>query len=209
MTRTAGLTGTAGEYYVAAELSLRGWLATPTIKNSPGTDVLAQYRERGILVAIQTKTASLNNEFMLNAGIEKPSFAENEWVVLVKLHGLVARPSFFVIPHNHVAAAAYARHKRSMPTPGRGGEPRRDTKIRMLIAKQFAGYEDRWDLLLQPTSEVPNLLAADYAEYVALWGFPTCTPGCRRGLRTRVRDCFVRSGPVGDDFRGDARCSGC
>ena len=29
-----GLTGAAGEYYVAAELSRRGWLATVTIKNA-------------------------------------------------------------------------------------------------------------------------------------------------------------------------------
>ena len=35
--RTTGLTGAAGEYYVAAELSRRGWLATVTIKNAPGT----------------------------------------------------------------------------------------------------------------------------------------------------------------------------
>jgi len=34
------LTGAAGEYYVAAELSCLGWLATVTIKNAPGTDVL-------------------------------------------------------------------------------------------------------------------------------------------------------------------------
>jgi hypothetical protein len=58
---------------VAAELSLRGWLATPTIKNAPGTDVLAQYREEGILVAIQTKTASMGNQFMLNARRLLPS----------------------------------------------------------------------------------------------------------------------------------------
>jgi hypothetical protein len=39
-----GLTGAAGEYYTVAELSRRGWLATVAIKNSPGTDVLAQKR---------------------------------------------------------------------------------------------------------------------------------------------------------------------
>jgi hypothetical protein len=38
-TRT-GLTGAAGEYHVAAQLSQRGWLATITKKNSPGTDEL-------------------------------------------------------------------------------------------------------------------------------------------------------------------------
>lgn len=177
MTRVTGLTGAAGEYYVAAELSLRGWLATPTIKNAPGTDVLAQYREKGILVAIQTKTASLGNQFMVNASMERPSSANNEWVVLVKLHELGSRPSFFIVPHDHVAAAAYAQHKRWLGTPGRGGRQHRDNPRRMLIAKQFLDYEDRWDLLLRHTSEVPNLLGADYSECIALWGVPPGHPG--------------------------------
>src|SRR3954463_4169931 len=103
MTRATGLTGAAGEYYVAAELSLRGWLATPTIKNAPGTDVLAQFREKGILVAIQTKTASFGDQFALNKNIESVSTATNEWVVLVKLHELGTRPTFYVVPRNIVA----------------------------------------------------------------------------------------------------------
>ena len=180
MTRATGLTGAAGEYYVAAELSLRGWLATPTIKNAPGTDVLAQYREKGILVAIQTKTASLGNQFMVNASIERPSLANNEWVVLVKLHELHRRPSFFVVPHDHVAAASYAQHMRWLATPGQKGQEHRDTPRRMLIAKQFLDYEDQWDLLLRPTGEVPNLLGADYAECISQWGVPPGHPGMPR-----------------------------
>ena len=175
--RGTGVTGAAGEYYVAAELSLRGWLATPTLKNAPGTDVLAQYRERGILLAIQTKTASFGNPFMMNLGIERVSSAENEWVVLVKLHELGTRPSFFVVPHNHVAAAAYALHRRSLATPRRDGQPRRDHSRRTLRAHQFLDYEDQWDLLLRPTSEVANLLGEDYAECIAQWGVPTEHPG--------------------------------
>lgn len=177
MTRATGLTGAAGEYYVAAELSLRGWLATPTIKNAPGTDVLAQYREKGILVAIQTKTASMGNQFMLNEGIERPSSASNEWIVLVKLGKLGTQPRFFVVPHDHVAAASYAQHQRWLKTPGKNGQKHNDTSRRMLYANQFLNYEDRWDLLFQPTSDVPNLLGADYAECIADWGVPSDHPG--------------------------------
>jgi hypothetical protein len=53
-----GLIGTAGEYSVAAELSPRRWLATVTIKNAPGVDVLAMRTKSRRSVAIQTKTAS-------------------------------------------------------------------------------------------------------------------------------------------------------
>lgn len=175
--RGTGLTGAAGEYYVAAELSLRGWLATPTIKNAPGTDVLAQFRETGTLVAIQTKTASFGNPFMMNLGIERVSSADNEWVVLVKLHQPLTRPSFFVVPHNHVAAAAYAQHRRWLKTPGRAGQPHRDNPRRTLRAHQLLAYEDKWDLLLRPTSAVPNLLGDDYADCIAQWGVPSGHPG--------------------------------
>jgi hypothetical protein len=114
---------------------------------------------------------------MLNASIERPSSANNEWVVLVKLHELGSRPSFFIVPHDHVAAASYAQHKRWLGTPGLGGRQHHDNPRRMLIAKQFLDYEDRWDLLLRPTSEVSNLLGADYSECIALWGVPPGHPG--------------------------------
>jgi hypothetical protein len=176
-THSTGLVGTAGEYYVAAELSLRGWLATPTIKNAPGTDVLAQYREKGILVAIQTKTASPGNQFMVNAGIEHAAQVENEWVVLVKLQKLGSRPGFFVVPHDHVAGAAYAQYRRWLATPGVGGRPHVDNPRRMLKAAEFLGYEERWDLLLRPTGDVPNLLSPDYAECLTRWGVAPGHPG--------------------------------
>lgn len=34
------LTGVAGEYFVAAELSRRGFIASITMRNSPGIDIL-------------------------------------------------------------------------------------------------------------------------------------------------------------------------
>ena len=60
-----GLTAAAGKYYVAAELSLRGWLATVTIRKAPATNVLARDPATDWVVAIQTKTASFGNRFRL------------------------------------------------------------------------------------------------------------------------------------------------
>jgi len=84
-----GLIGAAGEYFVAAELSRRGWLATVTIKNAPGTDVLAQHGATKQVVAIQTKTATTAT-FRLSARDEVPASAPNQWCVLVAL-GVVPR----------------------------------------------------------------------------------------------------------------------
>src|SRR5512134_932015 len=103
MRTPTGLTGAAGEYYVAAELSRRGWLATVTIKNAPGTDVLAQHLSTKRTVAIQTKTSAGGRSFRLQAK-DAHTFPDDEgWVVLVGLAALTERPSFFVIPRCHLA----------------------------------------------------------------------------------------------------------
>ena len=41
MKPSSQLTGVAGEYFVAAELSRRGFIASITMRNSPGIDILA------------------------------------------------------------------------------------------------------------------------------------------------------------------------
>lgn len=170
-----GLTGAAGEYFVAAELSLRGWLATVTIKNAPGTDVLAQKAGTGVTVAIQTKTASYGMNFQLNAKCETPSVTSNEWYVFVKLHEERTRPSFYIVPRNIVAAAVYAQHRAWLAEPGKNGQPHKDTPRRTLLPRLLAGYEDRWDLLDAPSTEAPLLIGQKYRDDVANFGVP---PGC-------------------------------
>src|SRR5512132_4098382 len=102
------LTSAAGEYYVAAELSRRGWLATVTVKNAPGTDVLAQDPETKRTVAIQTKTSSGGIKFTLGERDERTYSQDPGWVVLVGLAGELERPSFYVVPRCHLAAMLYA-----------------------------------------------------------------------------------------------------
>lgn len=175
--RSTGLTGAAGEYFVAAELSLQGWLATVTIKNAPGTDVLAQRVLTGQVVAIQTKTASFGNQFQLNAKAEMPATTENEWFVFVKLHEELTRPTFYVVPKDVVAASVYAQHREWLSRPGRKGQPHRDSAMRQVRAKHIDGYRERWDLLDKPTSEAPLLVHEWYREVVTQFGFPPGHPG--------------------------------
>src|SRR5436190_4554604 len=99
--RATNITGAAGEYHVAAELSRRGWLATVTIKNSPDTDVLAQHPHTERLLAVQTKTASPRNRFRLKKKNETPASRDGQWFVLVGLRGEFERPDFYIIPRDH------------------------------------------------------------------------------------------------------------
>ena len=50
------LVGVAGEYFVAAELSLRGCLASVTLRNSRGIDIIASSADASKSVSIQVKT---------------------------------------------------------------------------------------------------------------------------------------------------------
>lgn len=53
------LIGVAGEYYVAAELTMRGHIATITLRNSGGIDIIASNSDASKSVSIQVKKHSL------------------------------------------------------------------------------------------------------------------------------------------------------
>jgi hypothetical protein len=152
--RARNITGATGEYHVAAELSRRGWLATVTIKNSPDTDVLAQKPASELLVAIQTKTSS-GSRFMLNKKDEVPSKRDGQWFVLVALRDERERPSFYVVPRDHVAAMVYLSHREWLTTRGSHGQVRNETPTRSLKQAELAGYLECWCLLEGPTATVP------------------------------------------------------
>ena len=57
MKPSSQLTGVAGEYFVAAELSRRGFIASITMRNSPGIDTLATDIRAKKAVTIQCKTS--------------------------------------------------------------------------------------------------------------------------------------------------------
>lgn len=85
----AVLCGVAGEYFVAAELSRRGYLASITLRNSRGVDILASNRDATKSVAIQVKTNQRGvAEWILTQKVEAEvgdaSLPENLFFVFVK-----------------------------------------------------------------------------------------------------------------------------
>lgn len=53
---STGLSGVAGEYLVAAELSRRGYIASITLRNTRGIDILVSNADATRSVGIQVKT---------------------------------------------------------------------------------------------------------------------------------------------------------
>ncbi len=153
------LTGTAGEYFTAAELSARGWLTTMTIKNAPGIDILAQHAESRRLVSVQVKTKVATTKFFpFVSGREVASAAGDGWFVFVSLNELVQRPDFFVVPQPHVMAIAHVT--REQYSRRKHGDPPRMSCHQDWIK----GYAERWQDL-----EAPNPKTLPYRGDTSRW----------------------------------------
>lgn len=148
----AVLCGIAGEYFVAAELSRRGYLASITLRNSRGVDILATNRGATNSVAIQVKTNQRGvAEWILTekveASTEDESLPENLFFVFVNLPPNGDPPSYHIIARREVARLTREGHQRWLATPGRGGK-RHSTNNPIRKFKDADGkYRDRWDFL--------------------------------------------------------------
>lgn len=147
-----GIIGIAGEYFVAAELSQMGIIATLTLKNTPSIDVLATNIENGKFANIQVKTMSPNNKYgwRLSEKDEKSSKIKYHYYVLVNLQGLGALPEYYVIPQVELAKLLYKDHREYLA----GGKNRKDTTMRMFDPyrrekqKKFGEkYKNNWKIL--------------------------------------------------------------
>lgn len=172
------LTGAAGEYFVAAELSRRGWAASITPKNADRTDILAQHRETKTLIALQVKcTSSHTQKFAVSAKDETPTDQWNEWFCFVHLEGEQERPRFFLVPRNQVAALIYVDHRHWLSEPGRGGKARNDNDRRDVRIADIGPYEEAWQELLVPTSQVAGHTPEWFEAHLPRFGLPPGHPG--------------------------------
>lgn len=143
---TSLLSGVAGEYFVAAELSRRGYLASITLRNTKGVDILCSNADATKTVAIQVKTNRRSNrEWMLNQKAES-FYADNHFYVFVNLHDDIKQPDYFIIPSKIVATYVKETHSSWLAAPGKGGRAHVDTTMRK-FADLNEDYKDRWDLL--------------------------------------------------------------
>ncbi len=133
-----------------------------TIKNAPGTDVLAQHYASKRVVAIQTKTTARGGSWILGIGEETPTILDNEWVILVSLGWMGGQPQYWVMPKNHVAAYLWVSHRRWLKGMKVDGTVRKDTSMRNVRATSITGYESKWDWLDASTIDVPYSLLPDW-----------------------------------------------
>ena len=140
------LVGVSGEYFVAAELSRRGYIASVTLRNTRGIDILATNADATRSVGIQVKTnRGKKKDWMLNQKAEGYQ-SKTLFYVFVNLNGSNQRPDYHVVPSKVVAGYVTRTHQEWLAQPNRAGKPHRDTDMR-LFKDSANEYWDRWDLL--------------------------------------------------------------
>lgn len=144
--RISGLmSGIAGEYFVAAELTRRGYIASLTLRNTRGIDILASNQNATKSVGIQVKAVQgRGKSWMLNQKVEA-SEATNLFFVFIRLNNLDA-PEYYIVPREDVSRFAAENHKLWLDTPGRKGQKHNDNPMRQFKDPENA-YLGKWNLL--------------------------------------------------------------
>lgn len=139
------LTGIAGEYFVAAELSRRGYVASLTLRNTRGIDILASNTDATKSVGIQVKTNSGRKPHWLLSQKAESDIAENLFYIFVNLNGTDS-PDYYIVPRAVVAKYVRETHKEWLARPGLDGNAHRDSAIRV-FRDQDKKYLNAWHLL--------------------------------------------------------------
>ena len=140
------LTGVSGEYFVAAELSRRGYIASITLRNTKGIDILASNQDASKSVGIQVKANSgKRKKWVLNQKAED-YFGDGLFYIFVDLKEIDDSPDFYIVPSKEVAKYVKREHRKWLDTPGRKGQSHNDTSMRMFRDKE-GKYLGRWELL--------------------------------------------------------------
>ena len=139
------LIGVAGEYYVAAELSRRGYIASLTSKNTKGIDMLVsnQKGDKSASIQIKTNSTGLRN-WILNKKSED-EYNDKMFYVFVALKEN-DNPMYFVVKSGTVADYIKEKHNSWLMTPGRNGHHRNDTNMRKFDLFDDT-YRDAWHML--------------------------------------------------------------
>jgi hypothetical protein len=140
------LAGVAGEYFVAAELTRRGYIASISLRNTRGIDILATNQAATKSFTIQCKTNQLTkSEWLLNEKSEA-FVAKNHFYVFVALGDVNERPSYHIVPSAIVSESIHAFHTSWLNTPGKQGQKHVDNSMRKFIDPNNI-YREQWDLL--------------------------------------------------------------
>lgn len=132
MTSKGQLTGMTGVYLVLAELSRRGFVASPTSRSARGADILVTDPNCTHACSLQVKTNGKNASFWLLNPHAKEMVSPTHFYAVVNV--LNDGHEFFVVPSRVVS--------RKMDVVKQG-----KSTWYSILRKNVAEFRDRWDLI--------------------------------------------------------------
>ena len=140
------LVGVAGEYFVAGELSRRGYIASITLRNSRGIDIIASNSDGSKSVSIQVKTNSSGKKSWILNKKSEDFFSDNHYYIFVALGHQDERPSYHIVPSKDVAEHTSKRHVNWLKGKKRDGTDRKDSSMRKFDDPSDR-YQEAWHLI--------------------------------------------------------------
>lgn len=158
--------GNAGEFYVLAELTRRGWTAALTARNNHAFDILARRNEGSAAIRVKSKTSGFEL-FQWNAKKNGDIFLEmseqKDFCVLVDIpEEEIGCPTYYVVPTPVIDKWLREDFHTWVTTPGARGQQRAEDNKRRLFyvdnrvdvlargyAIKLAPYKGAWHLLSQ------------------------------------------------------------
>jgi hypothetical protein len=146
--------GNAGQYFVAGELSRRGYSAAITLGNTPNTDILCSNRDGTRFVHIQVKTYVPGTK-SCSVGLKAAKSYDSSffWVLAgVPPIGSELSLEFIVIPAREMSEQVAAYHSRWLGALGKGDRIRKDSSVRAVGSAEGSpsyfwnvrGYLNKW-----------------------------------------------------------------
>jgi hypothetical protein len=132
------LTGLAGEFFVAGELSKKGYVASLTLKNYPGVDIFCYNPENSRQISIQVKTIRGGSRYYISDTVD----AYNIPFVFVYIDSTES-VKYYVVSSKKVAQLSKEEHDeylKNHPNVSR-------KQPRMLSISKLNSFKDRWDEL--------------------------------------------------------------
>lgn len=128
------------------ELTRRGYIASVTLRNTKGIDLLVSNVDATHQIDVQVKTNHYDKrEWLLNKKDETGA-TENLFYIFVILKNENERPDFFIVPSKEVAEYIQTKHQEWLSKPGKNGEAHQDSKMRKFIDED-GKYFEKWELI--------------------------------------------------------------
>ncbi len=143
--------GIAGEYFVAAELSRMGYVASLTLKNTAGIDILASNSKGTRTVAIQVKTTQNTKPVWTLGKKAEDDSSPKKFYVFVKLGKQRSIPEYYIVPSAVVARTIKNDYNIWLRTLGKGGKKHNENPMRLFHAPKR--YLDKWPRLKLGSAE--------------------------------------------------------